>query len=135
MSNLNAVWSITSVGMFTAISLMFTFAIVLVPIFTILVVYTTIHSFSVKYMERYWMNASEHEIIEMLHAYIYEMNVDYFIKNVTKRAIINKIHSLPDYNKDIFYRKVYSNGLLSRTKMLLRQQDYPTHSYNLRSTT
>ena len=85
-------------------------------------------------MERYWMNASENEIIEILHTYIYEMNVDYFIKNVTKRTIINKIHSLPEYNKDRFYRKVYSNGLLSRTKMLLRQEDYPTHSYNLRST-
>jgi hypothetical protein len=120
MSNLTAGWYIASVGIFTAISLMFTFAIVLVPIFIILLVYTTINSFSVKHMERYWMNASESEIIEILHMYIYEMNVDYFTKNVTKKEIVNKISSLPQHNLNRFYRRVYSNGLLPRTKKLLR---------------
>ena len=132
MSNLNAVWSITSVGIFTTISLLFTFAIIFVPIFIFTFITASIHYYLVKHLERYWDNASETEIINALHSYLYNINVDHFTANVTKKYICNVVSSLSSYDKNRFYQTVYSNGLLPRTKMLLNN-DSPKHTYNLRS--
>lgn len=132
MSQLNLVWNIMSSTTFITISLLFTFAIVFVPVFIFTFITAAIHYYLVKHLERYWDNASETEIINALHSYLYNMNVDHFTANVTKKYICNVVSSLSSYDKNRFYQTVYSNGLLPRAKMLLNN-DSPKHTYNLRS--
>lgn len=132
MSQLNSVWNIMSSTTFITISLLFTFAVILVPIFIFTFITTAIHYYVVKHLEQYWDNASETEIINVLHSYLYNMNVDHFTANVTKKYIRNIVSSLSSYDKNRFYRSVYSNGLFPRTKMFLNN-DSPKHNYNLRS--